>query len=316
VAAQARPAWTVVAPEAGEADEAAAATLEVDGVTARLAYLESKATGGVLRTTLRHADLGLGLAVTPGSTTRHLFWRDVEIGVPAWDRAHHVRARDGEQVRDYLRRLAPALAAVPGRAGALGRPRRHHRRAVRRGEYAAPGGGDAAGRGAGGATGARARAATARRATWRSTGTSGARWPASSTPASRRATPRSTARSTARRCTPACAGPTMATLRDLRVWVGDAASASALARATVLSLPAPAAGALATGVPPALTELLLGWPDDHVDLDLRGGVASASLRLVPGPDGRAVVSADATIELARRLRTLLAALGAERTPFR
>jgi hypothetical protein len=315
VAAQARPAWTVVAPEAGEADEAAAATLEVDGVTARLAYLESKATGGVLRTTLRHADLGLGLAVTPGSTTRHLFWRDVEIGVPAWDRAHHVRARDGEQVRDYLRRLAPALAAVPGALvrwddhGAtidepcVGVSTPRLEAAMQQVEALA----------------ARLAHELGQLPPPRDVALDGDQW-------------RSLARVFDASLTPCNAaldgtldGAPLHTclrrtddgdLRDLRVWVGDAASASALARATVLSLPAPAAGALATGVPPALTELLLGWPDDHVDLDLRGGVASASLRLVPGPDGRAVVSADATIELARRLRTLLAALGAERTPFR
>lgn len=315
VATQARRAWRVVTPQAAEPDEAAAATLEIDGVTARLAYLESRATGGVLRTTLRHADLGLGLVVTPGGAARHLFWRDVEIGVPTWDRAHHVRARDGEHVRPYLQRVAPPLDAVPGELvrwddhgltvddPSVGVTTARLEVVMQQIEALAalvafelerlPPPGDVA----------------LDVGQWRSAARA---FDASFTP-----------------CNVALDGvldgvplrtclrrAESGELRDLRVWVGDAASASALAKATVLALPAPARGALATGVPPALTALLLAWPDDHVDLDLRGGVASASLTLAAGEGGRAVVNAEAVLDLARRLRALLGALGAERAPFR
>lgn len=58
---------------------------------------------------LAHAPLGLGLTVVPGSSLRHLFWRDVEVGIDAWDRAHQVAARAPAQAQPFLAATVPAL---------------------------------------------------------------------------------------------------------------------------------------------------------------------------------------------------------------
>lgn len=53
--------------------------------------------------------LGLGLRVAPSSALRHVFWRDIEVDIAAWDRAHHVEARFTDQALGFLR---PVVAAV------------------------------------------------------------------------------------------------------------------------------------------------------------------------------------------------------------
>jgi hypothetical protein len=60
--------------------------------------------------------LGLGLSVTPASSIRHVFWKDIEVDITDWDRAHHVTARSAEQTIPALRAVVPMLAKL----GSLG----------------------------------------------------------------------------------------------------------------------------------------------------------------------------------------------------
>jgi hypothetical protein len=62
--------------------------------------------------------LGLGLSVTPSSALRHVFWKDIEVDISAWDRAHHVTARFAEQTIPALEATVPTLMRLPA-LGAL-----------------------------------------------------------------------------------------------------------------------------------------------------------------------------------------------------
>lgn len=60
----------------------------------------------------------LGLSVAPASPLRHIFFKDVEVDIAAWDRAHHVQARYPDQAIPFLREVVPALMAS-GRLGTM-----------------------------------------------------------------------------------------------------------------------------------------------------------------------------------------------------
>ncbi|MBA2538088.1 MAG: hypothetical protein H0V17_00510, partial [Deltaproteobacteria bacterium] len=88
----------------------------VEGSTLRLDYAY-RADGTFLVARLLTRSLGLGLSVLPSSSLRHVFWKDIEVDIAAWDRAHLVTARSAEQAIPALRAVVPWLN---NSAGALG----------------------------------------------------------------------------------------------------------------------------------------------------------------------------------------------------
>jgi len=108
--------WSMAEP--GEAGDPVIAR-ELGPCTLSIAYVYRGEAGTALVAMLAHPSLGLDLEVTPGSLARHAFFHDIEAGVEGltkWDRDHHVRARDGVQAVPALRAMVPALAQVPAGA--------------------------------------------------------------------------------------------------------------------------------------------------------------------------------------------------------
>jgi hypothetical protein len=100
--------WRTV-PADHDRDHGPALTGDLADGAAELRYDYRGQDGTFLVTRVAHEPLGLGLTVTPGSALRHLLWTDVEIDLPAWDRAHYVAARFAEQAVPFLRAVVPAL---------------------------------------------------------------------------------------------------------------------------------------------------------------------------------------------------------------
>lgn len=82
---------------------------EVGDALVRIAYDYRGEDGTYLIARVEHRSLGLALNVSPSSTMRHVFWKDIEVDIGAWDRAHHVVARAPEQTVPFLRQVVPAL---------------------------------------------------------------------------------------------------------------------------------------------------------------------------------------------------------------
>ena len=82
---------------------------EVGNSLLRIAYDYRGEEGTFLIARVEHRSLGLGLTVSPSSTMRHVFWKDIEVDIGAWDRAHHVVARSGDQTVPFLRQVVPVL---------------------------------------------------------------------------------------------------------------------------------------------------------------------------------------------------------------
>ncbi len=78
-------------------------------VVARISYAFRNEHGAHLVSTLEYPELGLALSISPSSSLRHVFFRDVEVGDSEWDRAHHVRARSEPQAKVFLEALVPLL---------------------------------------------------------------------------------------------------------------------------------------------------------------------------------------------------------------
>ena len=68
--------------------------------------------GFALASRARFPALGLGLSVERSSWIRELLTSDVEAGVPAWDRTHHVEATNPAGAAAHLRRVVPVLVAA------------------------------------------------------------------------------------------------------------------------------------------------------------------------------------------------------------
>ncbi|HEU0031052.1 MAG TPA: hypothetical protein VFQ53_10505 [Kofleriaceae bacterium] len=106
----------------GDADDRLAGDFAIErelaGSLLRIAYAYRGEEGTFLVAAIDHEELGLGLAVTPSSALRHVFWKDVEVDVAAWDRAHHVVARAAEQTIPFLQAVVPTLMQS-GRLGSL-----------------------------------------------------------------------------------------------------------------------------------------------------------------------------------------------------
>ncbi len=82
---------------------------EVGEIVVRIAYAYRGEAGTFVVASVLSPSLGLGLEVSPSSSLRHVFWKDVEVDIAAWDRAHLVKARYPEQAIPFLRGVVPAL---------------------------------------------------------------------------------------------------------------------------------------------------------------------------------------------------------------
>jgi len=85
-----------------------------DAADLRISYAYLGEAGTFLIARIANPSLGLGLAVSPSSSLRHMFFADVEVDISAWDRAHHVIARSSAQAIPVLKAIVPALMRAPG----------------------------------------------------------------------------------------------------------------------------------------------------------------------------------------------------------
>ncbi len=298
-------------PDGDPPDDQLAIERELDGCRLRLAYSYRARDGTFLISRIDHPSLGLGLSVTPSSALRHVFFRDLEIDLAAWDRAHLVTARFEAQAIPVLRAIVPALPR-PEHLGPLARwsddalvfelPVTSVERALLEHvasllEQLAP------------------VIAAAQRAVAPPPGLAvdAAAW---------RALARELAGTLALgdlsidgtfQGAPVELGlvwDEQARPVSFRVAVGDPEAASDELRAIRLELARPAVDAAEAPSARPLVELLAGWPDDRIELRVADGVASALLRLPPGGDPAPVR------ELVAALRAVLIALEPGRGPYR
>jgi len=83
----------------------------VNDSTLRLDYAY-RPDGTFLVSRVLSQSLGLGLSVTPSSSIRHVFWKDIEVDIAEWDREHLVTARSAEQTIPALRAAVPMLSKL------------------------------------------------------------------------------------------------------------------------------------------------------------------------------------------------------------
>ena len=81
----------------------------IEAAHLHITYAYRGEAGTFLVSRVANPSLGLGLAVTPSSSLRHVFFKDVEVDISSWDRAHHVVARSAAQAIPVLRAIVPAL---------------------------------------------------------------------------------------------------------------------------------------------------------------------------------------------------------------
>ncbi|MFN0249139.1 MAG: hypothetical protein ACKV2T_19805 [Kofleriaceae bacterium] len=82
---------------------------EVGDALIRIAYDYRGEEGTFMIARVEHRPLGLALNVSPSSTMRHVFWKDIEVDISTWDRAHHVVARFADQAVPFLKEVVPVL---------------------------------------------------------------------------------------------------------------------------------------------------------------------------------------------------------------
>lgn len=264
--------------------------------------------GTFLVTRVTYPSLGLDLDVRPGSTLRHVFFRDIEIAAADWDRNHLVAARSREQVVPVLRALVPAVQHAMRTLGPLVRwddDTLELERPITNVESAALASAHAA-------LVDLAAALAAARATiapphgvadvdaWRDLARDlrGALVIGDlSLDGSLDGAPVDLA----------LTWDTAGAPNGIRAHVGDPSLASGAARAIAFSLAAPARDALASPAPEGAIAQLVAWPVDIVDLAVTDGVVSAA---------RPTTDAASARELVRALRALLAVLDPGAGPYR
>ena len=307
----ARRGWQVAAPAGAE--RALSIVREAAGCVLRLAHVDRAGAGSFLVATVAHPSLGLGLTVGPSSRIRHLFFRDIEVALTAWDRAHHVVARSESQALPLLRAVVPALMRAEG-LGALVRwtdDELVHERGVDdvSEDHLAVAAMDLE---------ALAHALTAALPTiappadlavdvaaWRGLA---AAWHGTLALGDLRVEGQLDTRPVSVALERDAGGRPVA----LQVEVGAPALVGADVLAIAFALRRPASGVLETEATEGLVEVLTRWPDDVRDLQVAQGVASA--RLVLPLDAMPVVDAMRVRELADGLRAVLRALAAARGP--
>ena len=302
--------WTVA-----QGDEDASPLLERvhDGCDLGIGYAYRGKDGTFLVARVAHPSLGIGLAVTQSSSLRHVFFRDIEIDLAAWDRAHLVSARSATQAVPFLQQAAPAALAAIKSIGPL--LRWDDDALVFERSIVAVEEPDLRRIAAALATLASAVAAT-RGAIPTPTDLEvdaaamadlAKRWRGRFTPGDLSIegtldnAPIDLGLQWDEEGKPYC----------MRASLGSPVDASEEARRVTLSMPRPASDALATSTPEALVEKLTAWPADFHDLHVSDGVVSASLRLET-----AKVDAARVRELVEALRAVLAAIDPAASPYR
>lgn len=299
--------WT-----SGQGEDAPSIERTEDGSTIGIGYSYRGKDGTYLVARLAHPSLGIGLAVTPSSSLRHVFFRDIEIDLAAWDRAHLVAARSQDQAVPFLKQAAPAALSAIKAIGpivrwdddalVLERPivsveeaelarvaaalaRLAHTIAGVRGEIPTP---------PGVTVDVPALEELARR--WRGRFTPGDL----SIEGRLDNAPVDVGMQWNEDGTPSC----------MRASVGHAGDASEELRRTSLSMPNPAADALAATTPESLVTQLTSWPAEFRDLHVHDGVVSASYLCGANVDAARVRA------LVEALRAVLAALEPGASPYR
>ncbi|MBA3395956.1 MAG: hypothetical protein H0T89_25215 [Deltaproteobacteria bacterium] len=285
----------------------------LDDSELRIAYAYRGEEGTFLVARVAHPALGLDLTVTPSSSLRHVFFRDLEIDITAWDRAHHVGARSPEQAIPFLRAAVPAVLAATRVLGPVVRWDDDAvvcEQAVVWPEPAKLAELDLA-------LQALAHAIDGARPTITMPPgiTAGlADWQQLAHDLRGRLTVGELAIDGRLDNQPVSVGLVWdgdGKPYGLRAHVGDPVDASGEVRAIAVALSRPAADALAASTPEALVAQLVAWPADIVDLQIADGVASAWRPITGGS-----AEADAASELVRLLRALLAALEPAAGPYR
>ena len=280
----------------------------------RIAYAYRGEAGTFLVASVHTHSLGLGLSVAPASPLRHMFFKDVEVDIAAWDRAHHVKARYPAQAIPYLKAVVPVLMESPalGPMVRWGDSELVFERQVasveetevavmaarlelialtfasKQGEITAP------------------PSVAVDVPAWRSL----AEWLGG----------------TLALGDLGIHGKLEGALVDLglgwigerpasvNVAIGDPADASEDIKKIVIRLPRPASDVLAANAAERLVELITRWPEDVVNLEVENGVVSAALLL---PAGEPPVADAARVrELVGNLRAVLGALLPDATPYR
>jgi hypothetical protein len=286
----AREGWQLEAPPANDGDDAdrppAIVRALAGGARVRIDYVYRGDEGMGLRARVEHPPLGLGLTVVHGSTLRHLFWRDVEAGVPAWDRAHLVTARFPAQAAPFLAAAVPALVAAEATLGTMVRWDDH----ALSFERALPAIRDADVAPTMVALERLAAALVSARATIALPPGVGVELPAWHALASWLDGDLAIGDLT---LTGTLAGaPVLVTLEwedgravRVRASVGDGAIADEALRAVALKLPQPLADVLSARIPEAVVDCVARWPTDIVDVEVAGGVATGELALAADDTG-------------------------------
>lgn len=281
----------------------------------QLTYAHRGEAGTFLFARVAYPSLGLGLDVTPASVLRHVFFKDVEVGIPAWDRAHAVQARDEAQALPVLRAVVPALRDQ-GALGAVVRWTDHvlefERLVVAVDVPDLAYAGELLARLAGVIATASDLAPPPAGCTvdvpaWRelARGLEGHLALADLSIAGTRGR------------APVHLGLEFddhARPRRVSVTVGDPEQAGEVARAVTLVLAHPAADVIGSTAPGAVADVVARWPADLVELHLGNGVATASLPLAAGAP--CIVDAARVRELVESLHAVLAALAPEAGPYR
>lgn len=285
------------------------------GCMLRIAYAYRGKAGTFLGGRIGHPSLGLGLAVSPGSAIRHVLFRDIEVDLDAWDRAHHVGARSAAQAIPFLRAAVPAIMAALTPPSVLGTlVRWHDDQLVFERPVAVVVEADLVALDEALAILAteieRARPAIAPppdvivdEAAWREL----ASWLRG------RLTLGELSITGRIDQLPVTLGLAWVEGRasHIRAQVGDPELARDVARRVVLAVARPAAAALDGGTPDALVELFVRWPADVVDLVIADGVATASWQL-----GGERADAARVRSLVEMLRAALVALDPGTGPYR
>jgi len=313
----ARAGWRVCDPDAEPAHGGGQFSIKaaLDDAEVRIAYAYRGEQGTFLLGRVRTPSLGLGLAVTPSSSLRHVFFKDVEVDISAWDRGHHVVARSASQAIPVLRAIVPALVRAQ-QLGAL--VRWTDDELVFERPVSAIDEQVLADIAADLSAVATAVVAAERTVTPPPTVTVevGA-WQALATWLRGRLTAGDLSIDGTLDGAPVSIGlawdegdhPTRVV-----VSVGDPEAASAELRAITVSLPRPARDVLGNVGAEKVVELVTRWSTDIADLRVLDGVASAWL---PVPDGEApVIDAARVRELVLGLRAVLVALDPGTGPYR
>lgn len=287
---------------------------EVGATELRIAYAYRGEAGTFLVAGVHTPSLGLGLSVAPASPLRHMFWKDVEVDIAAWDRAHHVKARYPQQAIPYLKAVVPVLMQSAGLGPMIrwGDSELVFERQVaavetteldlaaaqlelialtfasKQGEITAP------------------PSVHADLPAWRAL----AEWLGG----------------TLALGDLGITGKLEGALVDLglgwiserpasiNVAIGDPAESSEELKKVVIRLPRPASDVLGANAAERLVELITRWPEDIVNLEVENGVVSAAM-LLPGGEPP-VADAARVRELVGNLRAVLGALLPDAAPYR